>query len=781
MVAQTQKKRALSVERLPEGSTIGRQYRVVRLLGHGGLAWVYEVIDEPTGVPCAVKIFHPFFLSGEPRTSMLRERLAKLRTLTHPNLNEVYGCAAHGLVQMQVCALCPGQSLDQFALRQLSRSPNQRVNDALTIAISAARAVGFASASLPGVFHGAIKPGNIRIRTDQTVMVLDFGLADIFDPGHVVALARRNNVTQYMAPELRDGVGLANARTDVYSLGAIFYHALTGQTPGMTVADPAQIFMFLPEQVSALCMRATHANPSERFNTPDEFAIAAADELERRIASGERIPSSTNHDRQTSSTADAPRRTSSTGNPSPRSVSTPSMPGFDPTITPFDPAMRPHTPGSSPLPGGPGAAHRPLADEPRAASSGGAGSLLSAYATATERASHPAPVPDSATRPEPRQIDSVAEEAFFTQSFSAVPEEIRNTPASLPHAFHGVDAATVAKTAQPAATTPAPTPKAPAPDDADALSAARAEASIAELQRALVETGPLPKLADSIGDIQRLGDDFDPPKTAPDLPSVAEAPLAPARPNEPKPTTGNLPPHETSVENWLFAGGAAPIPTPEERASREEVFVQSASFAATQGTPQPPQPVQHPPHIRRRKSRFPSTRPLAAATQHPPRLQRIRRQRHRRRRRHGPPANRRDRKGRPRQRPRAPRHRSPPPQRARRAPPRRATPLGKGFRRTPLKPRTLDRRNRQTRTRYRRQSTRQRLHRRHAPHHRARQRANLGRRRHRRRNRHLSQRRAPQNHAATPATRWPRCPSATLPRRHGRKRPHHHPHRRRTG
>jgi Tol biopolymer transport system component len=241
-------------DRLPDepsgqaASPIGRQfgvYRVLSLLGTGGMGEVYRAHDSRLDRDVAIKVL-PHAVAADPERLRRFEREARvLATLNHPHIGGIYGVEDAGGVPALVLELVEGETLAD-RLRQGPMTPGE----VLSIARQLADALD--AAHDKGIIHRDLKPANLKITPDGALKVLDFGLAraDAADERRVdptesptlTSPATRAGVilgtATYMSPEQARGRPL-DKRTDVWSFGCVLYEILTGRPPfsGETVSD----------------------------------------------------------------------------------------------------------------------------------------------------------------------------------------------------------------------------------------------------------------------------------------------------------------------------------------------------------------------------------------------------------------------------------------------------------------------------------------------------------------------------------------------------------------
>ncbi|MBL8208493.1 MAG: AAA-like domain-containing protein [Blastocatellia bacterium] len=217
------------------GKEIGH-YKILSLLGRGGMGEVYLAQDTKLGRHVALKILPPEFTRDGERVQRFRQEARAASALNHPNIITIFAIdEADG---MQFIAT---EFIDGATLRDRLSEAAFSVSEALEIAIQIANAL--AEAHAVGIIHRDIKPENVMLRKDGIVKVLDFGLAKLnasfegaqsfhTEAGKVMGTPR------YMSPEQIRGQAV-DVRTDLFSFGVVLYEMIAGRVPfaGETTAD----------------------------------------------------------------------------------------------------------------------------------------------------------------------------------------------------------------------------------------------------------------------------------------------------------------------------------------------------------------------------------------------------------------------------------------------------------------------------------------------------------------------------------------------------------------
>jgi serine/threonine protein kinase len=270
--------------RLTMGHFLQERYRIVSLLGQGGMGAVYKAWDTRLEVPVALKEMLPQPGLDPHMLAQLRNQFQReaqiLARLHHPHLVRVTDFFQEGGNAYLVMDFVEGEGMAERIDRD-GALPEAQV---LQWADQLLDALAYCHAQ--GVLHRDIKPQNVIIRADGGAVLVDFGLVKLWDPHdpHTKTAMRGMGTPEYAPPEQYDvGTGHTDPRTDVYSLGATLYHVLSGQSPPTATQRIAKPSMFQPlrtlnPQVSPnaekVVMRATELAVENRFATTQEMAAA---------------------------------------------------------------------------------------------------------------------------------------------------------------------------------------------------------------------------------------------------------------------------------------------------------------------------------------------------------------------------------------------------------------------------------------------------------------------------------------------------------------------------
>lgn len=276
------------------GTMVSDRYRIVGLLGRGGMGEVYRADDLKLDQPVALK-FLPAGLEQKP--GLLDRFLNEVRTalkVTHPNVCRVYDIGEVDGRHFLSMEYVDGEDLASL-LRRIGRLPHER-------AVEVARQIcaGLTAAHKQGILHRDLKPANVMVDGRGQVRLTDFGLAGLIDS--IAEDDVSSGTPAYMAPEQLTGQEVS-ARSDIYSLGLVLYEIFTGRAvfEGKTIAEltrhhtstlpshPSQHVADIDPVVETALLRCLEKDPADRPQTV--LAVSAAlpggDPLAAALAAGE--------------------------------------------------------------------------------------------------------------------------------------------------------------------------------------------------------------------------------------------------------------------------------------------------------------------------------------------------------------------------------------------------------------------------------------------------------------------------------------------------------------
>ncbi len=273
---------------LATAPVIGMQipgYRIIRKINQGGMSTVYLAIQVSVGREVALKVMSPIF-NADPVFSQRFQREANIvGQLSHPNIVSIYDIGCHRNLNYIAMDYLPGGSVHDKIREGLSTGEVLRIIKEVARALDAAHSKGY--------IHRDIKPENILFRDDGTAVLSDFGVAKVISAAAKVTNAGTVVGTpHYMSPEQSRGMPL-DGRSDIYSLGIVFYEMLTGTVPFQAEEAVAIAIKHLTSPVPTL--PGQHAifqnilkkflakSPKDRFQSGEEI-IAAIEAMEQTLA-----------------------------------------------------------------------------------------------------------------------------------------------------------------------------------------------------------------------------------------------------------------------------------------------------------------------------------------------------------------------------------------------------------------------------------------------------------------------------------------------------------------
>ena len=207
------------------GEKLSGRFRIERLLGRGGMSSVWEAYDEELGRPVAVKLLHARRLESADAVDRFEREARTLALLAHPGIVTVIDRGENDGRPFIVCELVDGRDLHE---RIALAGPPPASREALAIAVQVAAALAYAHAR--GVIHRDVKPHNVLLTEDGHAKLTDFGIARVLDAPALTDPGRVLGTGDYVAPEQAQGRPL-DGRADIYALGVMLYHCLTGVPP----------------------------------------------------------------------------------------------------------------------------------------------------------------------------------------------------------------------------------------------------------------------------------------------------------------------------------------------------------------------------------------------------------------------------------------------------------------------------------------------------------------------------------------------------------------------
>ena len=271
------------------GELIGDRYRLDDRIAAGGMGEVWRATDTVLGRDVAVKTLHADRAGDPGFQERFRHEARSMAALHHPGVADVYdfGETADGTDAYIVMARIDGQPLTE---RIAERG---RLTAAETMSVVAQAARALEAAHEAGIVHRDVKPSNLIIKDDGTVVLVDFGVARSAGSSTLTGAREVVGTAMYIAPE-QVSKETTGPPADIYALGVVAYHCLAGHPP-FTGDNPIAIAMQhlsepppdlpadVPPAVRAVVERAMAKNPADRFPT----AAAMAEAADRAVSGGD--------------------------------------------------------------------------------------------------------------------------------------------------------------------------------------------------------------------------------------------------------------------------------------------------------------------------------------------------------------------------------------------------------------------------------------------------------------------------------------------------------------
>ena len=265
---------------LAPGQEFGARYRILKVLGAGGMGVVYQAWDESLDVPVALKVIRPEVLADKTAAEEVERRFKRelllARQVTHRNVVRIHDLGDIGGTQYISMPFIEGRDL-ATVLAEAGRLP---VPSALDIITQVAE--GLDAAHAAGVVHRDLKPENVMIDAEGRPVIMDFGISRAVSGSTTLGLTMTGSVVgtiEYMAPEQALGQSI-DQRADIYALGLMAYDLLAGRQRLAAVTTPVTEMMQrlqqapaplrtkvpeIPEEIERIVARALEPDPAKRY------------------------------------------------------------------------------------------------------------------------------------------------------------------------------------------------------------------------------------------------------------------------------------------------------------------------------------------------------------------------------------------------------------------------------------------------------------------------------------------------------------------------------------
>lgn len=258
---------------ITKGQKINDRYEIIKSIGEGGMANVYLGYDEILDRDVAVKVLRGDLSNDEKFVRRFQREALSASSLSHPNIVEMYDVGEDNGLYYIVMEYVEGKTLKQL----LKRRGNLTVSEAIDIMLQLTD--GMAHAHDSYIIHRDLKPQNIMIQDDGQVKITDFGIAMALNSTQLTQTNSVMGSVHYLPPEQASGKG-STIKSDIYSLGIIFYELLTGKLPfkGDNAVEIALKHMRdpipslkednsnIPQSIENTILKATAKNPKNRYD-----------------------------------------------------------------------------------------------------------------------------------------------------------------------------------------------------------------------------------------------------------------------------------------------------------------------------------------------------------------------------------------------------------------------------------------------------------------------------------------------------------------------------------
>jgi tRNA A-37 threonylcarbamoyl transferase component Bud32 len=265
--------------RFPAGTILAGRYRVMGLLGQGGMGEVYRAQDQILNQSVALKFLSRAHMD-EVALARFRNEVRIARQVSHPNVCRVYDIGVIEGQHFLSMEYLDGEDLASL-LRRIGRLPQDKA-----IEFTRKICAGLSAAHERGVLHRDLKPANIMIDGRGQVRITDFGLAAL---AHEVAPGDiRSGTPAYMSPEQKSGKEVT-PRSDLYSLGMVLFEMFTGKRRASAESRPSETVKDLDPAIERVILRCLEEDPRRRPSSALNIAMAlpGADPIAAALAAGE--------------------------------------------------------------------------------------------------------------------------------------------------------------------------------------------------------------------------------------------------------------------------------------------------------------------------------------------------------------------------------------------------------------------------------------------------------------------------------------------------------------
>jgi len=263
---------------IEKGQKINDRYEIIKSIGEGGMANVYLAYDTILDRRVAVKVLRGDLSNDEKFVRRFQREALSASSLSHPNIVEMYDVGEDNGIYYIIMEYIEGKTLKQLIKKRGALTLSEAIDIMLQITD------GISEAHNSYIIHRDLKPQNIMIKEDGTIKITDFGIAMALNSTQLTQTNSVMGSVHYLPPEQASGKG-STIRSDIYSMGILFYELLTGQLPfkGENAVEIALKQMrdeipsvrkknpSIPQSVENVIIKATAKNPKNRYSDSKEM------------------------------------------------------------------------------------------------------------------------------------------------------------------------------------------------------------------------------------------------------------------------------------------------------------------------------------------------------------------------------------------------------------------------------------------------------------------------------------------------------------------------------
>jgi serine/threonine protein kinase/tetratricopeptide (TPR) repeat protein len=262
-------------------------YQIIDKIGEGGMGIVYKAKDLKLDRVVAIKFLPPHLAKSEENKKRFMQEAKAAAALNHPNIMNIYEIDEHDKSVFMVMEFVEGQTLKSYISKLKSGSgiPFMKAAEWMTIIAN-----GLKAAHDKNIVHRDIKSENIMIAPGDKLKIMDFGLAKLKGSTGLTKTGTSLGTLSYMSPEQAQGLS-ADQRSDIWSLGVVFYEMLTGETLFKAEHEAALLYLIvneeppapslldrkIPHPVDNIVKRMLAKDPNKRFQNLDELISSLSD------------------------------------------------------------------------------------------------------------------------------------------------------------------------------------------------------------------------------------------------------------------------------------------------------------------------------------------------------------------------------------------------------------------------------------------------------------------------------------------------------------------------